>query len=60
MKVRIVNQPTGCINGQYWPANGEEFDLPQATAEDMAAAGTVEIVETRPSKAKVETRKKTT
>lgn len=60
MKVRIVNRPTGLINGREWPANGEEIDLPQATAEGMAEAGTVEIVvEKRPaSKARVESRAK--
>lgn len=59
MRVRIVNRPTGLINGVEWPPAGEEIDLPQSTAEDMAASGTVEIVvEKRPSKTKVETRKK--
>jgi hypothetical protein len=68
MKVRIVNRPTGLINGREWPQVGEEIDLPQVVAEGMAAVGDVEVVqpkakvekpETRPSKAKAETRKKT-
>lgn len=59
MKVRIVNRPTGLINGVEWPPVGEEIDLPQATAEGMAAVGDVEVVtETRPRKTKVETRRK--
>lgn len=58
MKVRIVNRPTGLINGVEWPAVGEEIDLPQSVAEGMAENGDVEVVvEKRPSKAKVETRK---
>ena len=60
MKVRIVNPPTGLINGKSWPDVGEEIDLPQVVAESMAETGQVEIVvEKRPaSKARVETRKK--
>lgn len=58
MKVRIVVQPTGLINGEPWPAAGEEVDVPEAVAEAMAGAGHVEVVEKRPaSKRNVETRK---
>jgi hypothetical protein len=50
MKVRIVRQPTGLINGVEWPAVGEEIDLPKSVAEPMAEVGDVEIVaETRPA-----------
>jgi len=58
-KVRVVVQPTGCINGNYWPEVGGELELPDQVAEDMAAAGWLEIVkvEKRPrSTAKVEKR----
>lgn len=58
-RVRVVVQPTGCINGSYWPEVGGELELPDAVAEDMAAAGWLEVVkvEKRPaSKAKVEKR----
>lgn len=44
MKVRVVNQPTGLLNGQPWPEAGETVDLPDVVAESMAAAGTVEVV----------------
>lgn len=62
-KVRVLVQPTGCINGNYWPEVGGELELPDQVAEDMAAAGWVEVVkavkkvEKRPaSTAKVEKR----
>jgi hypothetical protein len=66
MRVRIVVQPTGCINGKYWPEVGETIDLPAAAAEGMIEAGHVERVaekaakvEKRPaSKAGTETRAK--
>jgi hypothetical protein len=71
MKVKIVNRPSGILNGQPWPEVGEEIDLPDIVAEGMADAGAVEIVKAKPakkaaakkaetataSKAKVETRK---
>lgn len=53
MKVRIIHQPSGLLNGQPWPEAGETIDLPDATAEGMAAVGHVEIVK---SAAKVEKR----
>jgi hypothetical protein len=72
MKVRIVRQPSGLLSiggqiGVPWPEAGELVDLPDAVAEDMIAAGTVEAVkaekpkaETRPAPKKdVETRKTT-
>ena len=64
MKVRVIKQPTGCINGQYWPEVGEALDLNDAVAADMAAAGWVEPIaepvakkaEKRPAKKVAETR----
>jgi hypothetical protein len=52
-KVKIVVQPSGCINGRLWPEVGETMDLPDPVAEAMAEAGHVEIVG---SKKKVEKR----
>lgn len=43
-KIKIVVQPSGCINGRLWPEPGETMDLPDVVAEGMAAAGHVEIV----------------
>ena len=43
-KVKIVVQPSGCINGRLWPEAGETMDLPDPVAETMAGAGHVEIV----------------
>lgn len=43
-KVKIKVQPTGLLNGQYWPEVGETVDLPDAVAEAMAEAGHVEPV----------------
>jgi hypothetical protein len=65
MKVRVKVQPLGLLNQQPWPEAGELVDLPDAVAEDMIRAGTVEAVkaekpkaETRPApKEDVETRK---
>lgn len=63
-RVKILIQPSGCLNGYPWPEAGEEIDLPDDVAEAMAAAGHVERVkgepkkkvETRPSKAETEKR----
>ncbi len=62
MKVRVLTQPTGLINGVPWPEPGGVFELHDGVAESMVEAGWVEKVEekpkveTRPSKAKAETR----
>jgi hypothetical protein len=61
MKVRVLVQPTGLVNGVPWPEPGELYELDNdAAAEAMIAAGWLERVgdkvETRPSKAKAETR----
>ena len=57
MKVRIVHQPSGLIDGKEWPAAGEEMDLPKAVAESMAEAGHVEVVVEKAVAPKGETRK---
>ena len=51
MRVRIIIQPTGLLNGAPWPAPGEELDLPDDTAEGMAEVGHVELVKTAAKKA---------
>lgn len=66
MKVRIIQQPTGMINGAPWPAAGETIDLPDHVALGMATSGHAEPVaqkaadraEKRPAPAKAETRKR--
>lgn len=42
MKVKVVNPPTGLLNGYPWPEAGETVDLPDDVAEEMAKAGNVE------------------
>ncbi len=53
-KVRILVQPTGCINGAEWPEVGKTIDLPDVVADGMASDGSVEIVkvEKRPAATK--------
>lgn len=55
-KVKVVKQPSGLINTQPWPEVGEEIELPDAVADDMAKAGWVEAlkVEKRPAAKKAE------
>lgn len=55
MRVKVIVQPSGCINGNYWPEAGGSIDLPDAVAASMIAAGDVEAVKTE-SKPKVEKR----
>lgn len=64
MRVKVIVQPSGCINGNYWPEAGGSIDLPDAVAASMIAAGDVEAVkadkpkvEKRPAPARAETRK---
>lgn len=62
-RVRVKVRPSGLINGSLWPEVGEELDLADQAAADMADAGWVEVVdqktEKRPAKPKnVETRDK--
>lgn len=61
---RVKVRPSGLINGHDWPEVGGTLELPEAVAEDMAAAGWLEVVkdekkvEKRPASRKgVETRK---
>ena len=62
MKVRIVNRPTGLLNGRDWPEAGEVFDVEDHIGADMCASGIGEpVVEDKTEKAvpskKAETRK---
>jgi hypothetical protein len=62
MKVRIVNRPTGLLNGRDWPDVGEELELDDVSGADMCAAGiAVPVVADKTEKAvpskKAETRK---
>lgn len=62
MKVRIVNRPTGLLNGHEWPEVGEVLEVEDHHGADMCAAGIGEpVVEDKVEKAvpakKAETRK---
>lgn len=39
MKVRIVNQPTGLLNGRDWPARGETLEVDDHVGAEICAAG---------------------
>jgi hypothetical protein len=39
MKVRIVNRPTGLLNGRDWPDVGEVLEVEDIAGADMCAAG---------------------
>jgi hypothetical protein len=39
MKVRIVNRPSGLLNGRDWPAVGETLEVGDFIGADMCAAG---------------------
>ena len=61
MKVRIVVQPTGLLNGRDWPEVGETLEVPDHVGADMCDAGIGEPVvedkaEKRPAKRTVEKR----
>lgn len=43
-KFRVLFPFSGWINGQEWPAVGEEIDLPEKAAESMVEAGHLEPV----------------
>lgn len=58
MKVRIVNRPTGLLNGRDWPVVGEEMELPDDVAHGMADVGHVELVEEKKPAAKKAAAKK--
>jgi hypothetical protein len=51
VKVRVVNQPSGLVNGAEWPAAGELVDLPDSVAEGMVASGDAEEVKAEKPKA---------
>lgn len=62
MKVRIVNRPTGLLNGRDWPEVGEVLEVEDNVGADMCASGIGEpVVEDNVEKAvpakKAETRK---
>lgn len=38
-KYQVKLRPSGLINGQEWPEEGETVDLPETVGEDMAQAG---------------------
>ena len=44
MKVRIVNRPTGLLNGRDWPESGEVFEVDDHIGADMCASGIGEPV----------------
>jgi hypothetical protein len=44
MKVRIVNRPTGLLNGRDWPEVGEVLEVEDNVGADMCAAGIGEPV----------------
>lgn len=62
MKVRIVNRPSGLLNGRDWPGVGEVLEVTDEVGADMCAAGIGEpVVDDQVEKAvpskKAETRK---
>lgn len=44
MKIRILVQPTGLLNGRPWAAVGETADVPDVVAIDLLNAGFAEPV----------------
>lgn len=61
MKVRIVNRPTGLLNGRDWPEVGEVFEVEDIHGADMCASGIGEPVladevEKRPATKRAEKR----
>ena len=62
MRVRVLVQPTGLINGQPWPEPGGELDLEDVHAQPMIEAGWLARAsdkpktEKRPSQVKAEQR----
>lgn len=50
-KFKVIQRPTGLINGRVWPRVGEVIDLPRSTGEGMTSAGFLEPApESRPAK----------
>ena len=56
MKVRVIQRPTGLLNGVEWPEEGETIDLPDAVAKGMIEAGTVGKLSEKKKADKVEKR----
>lgn len=63
MKIRIIEQPTGLLNGKPWPEVGEVVEVHDVAGADLCASGAAEPVaetakvEKRPATgASVETR----
>jgi hypothetical protein len=54
VKVRIINRPSGLINGVEWPAVGETIDLPDVVGQGMLASGDVEKADAKKAAAKPE------
>ena len=51
MKVRMVNPPTGLLNGLPWPDAGDELEVTDAHGADLCASGVaVPVVEDRSEK----------
>jgi hypothetical protein len=49
MKARVKVRPSGWLNGQEWPQEGETVDLPEDVAKGMIEAGTLEAVKAAPA-----------
>lgn len=39
MKVRIVNRPTGLLNGHDWPDVGEKLEVSDEVGADLCSSG---------------------
>lgn len=51
MKVRIVNQPTGLLNGREWPEVGGELEVSDEVGADICSSGIAKpVVEDRTEK----------
>lgn len=63
MKIRMLKQPTGLLNGRPWADAGECMEVPDVVGADLCAAGAAEPVavkkatEKRPAAKRAETRK---
>lgn len=50
MKIRIVNQPTGLLNGKPWPEPNDIMEVPDVVGSDLCASGAAEAVSLRGDK----------
>lgn len=48
MRIRMLVQMTGSRDGEPWPAEGEEADLPTAAAAHLVSSGVAEQVDETP------------